>query len=671
MRFICLLWFMIIVFSAITDAQTDNTDSIWNEGINYLQDDDYLQGLEKMNEYLAKVPNSMAALHNRSICLRYMGDLEGSCADILKLQSLDPIRKLKISDFLCKEENKVKWLKKQYYHNTKIYPELGYRPKYTLADTIRGALRLERNCYDVYFYDLTVRIIPFHKSIEGSNDIYFKGVKKSKSIQIDLFDNYTVNQVSLDNKDLKYSRVCQALFIELPDSIIPGMNYKLTIKYSGKPPKAPNPPWDGGFVWKRDKSFNRWVGVACEQFGASSWWPNKDHLSDKPDSMGINIEVPEKYSAVSNGRLRNVTTIDNKYKRYEWFVDYPINNYNATFYMGKYSEFTDTLYDCGKKLVMRYHVLPYHYDIAREQFKQAKAVVKFYDKAFGPFPFWNDNYRLVESPYEGMEHQTAIAYGDAFNNGENALVYVNKMFDYIIVHESAHEWWGNSVAAGDMADIWLHEGFATYSEILFLEDTLGYDASIEEMHNHMKLIFNVWPLVQNRDVNENSFASNDVYTKGAALLQCLRATLDNDSLFKKMLYDFHMSYRFKILNSNDFIQFVNNYTGKNFTPLFNKFLYDTRIPILSYSYERVGNDLILKYKWIEVDDGFTMPFSIETVCNGEAIRIVASTKEQEIVLKNTRSFSFFHLIKSAENCPHNGLTYYNTHCENKLNKAIN
>jgi aminopeptidase N len=658
------LTIFVFLFVKLTYSQGVDSDAIWNEGIEFMQNGDYLQGLERMNSYLKEYPYNKSALHNRSICLKYLGDIDGSCNDINTIYKLEKNHKLRIKNVFCNEESKVKWLKKQYYKNTKIYPELGYRPRYTLSDTLRGALRPERNCYDVTFYDLTVRIFPFSKKIRGSNEIYFRGIEKSKTIQVDLFENFTVDEISLWNKPLKYKRVCQALFIELPDSIVPDKNYKLTIKYSGKPMRAADPPWDGGFVWKRDRRMNRWVGVACEQLGASSWWPNKDHLSDKPDSMAINIEVPEKYNAISNRRLRKIIPVDHKYTRYEWFVDYPVNNYNATFYMGKYTEFTDTLVYPDSNLIMRYHVLPYHFDLAKHHFEQAKSIVRFYNKAFGPFPFWKDNYRLVESPYEGMEHQTAIAYGEAFSNEESALAYVNKKFDYIIVHESAHEWWGNAIAAGDMADIWIHEGFATYAEILYIEDTLGYNASIEEMQNHLQFIYNVWPLVQNRDVNENTFASNDVYTKGAALLLCLRATMNNDSMFKQMIYDFNMEYRFKIVNSDDFIQFVNNYTNANYTPLIDKFLYDKRIPVLSYTYTRVGKDLYLRYKWTEVEDGFTMPFSIETINDMEPVRLVATTEEQQVVLKNTVSFNFFHLIKPIQDCPHNGLTYFWTHCRN-------
>lgn len=662
-----LKWIIGLLFSFIClsiSAQDIDYHQIWKEGIIDIQKADYLRGLEKMNKILAAYPNNSGALNNRSICLRNLGDMDGSCADLRKAVSIDKIRKNRQFDYYCNEEYKLDYFKKFYYKNTKIYPEFGYRPKYSLADTLRGALRLERECYDVYFYNLTVRIFPKKKSIKGTNEIWFKGVLKSKVVQVDLFENLTINHIALNNQELKYRREYQAVFIELPNTIVPGKMYKLVIEYSGKPIVAPNPPWDGGFVWSRDKKLNRWAAVACEQLGASSWWPNKDHLTEKPDSMAINIEVPEKYNAISNGTLRRNTRLTDGYSRYEWFVGYPINNYNVTFYMAKYVEFTDTLFYKDKNLIMRYHVLPYHLDKAQVHFKQANDVISFYNEAFGPFPFWNDNFRMVESPYAGMEHQTAIAYGNKFDNNKNSSMYISKKFDYIIVHEAAHEWWGNALTAVDMADIWLHEGFATYSEYLFIEHMLGYEKSIEEVQNRMQLIFNVWPLVQNRNVNENTFASGDVYTKGATLLHCLRAVMDNDSLFMRMIHDFNMEFRYKILTSSDFIQFVTNYTGQDYTPLFNNFLYDVNPPLLLYSYKRKGSDILLKYKWTKVDEGFVMPFSIETTGDKRPLRLIGTTNEQEVVIENASSFSFFNLMKPTANCPHNGLTYYWTHCNN-------
>jgi aminopeptidase N len=633
-------------------------EKIWEEGITFMKKGDYLRGIEKMEQFLEYVPLSQYALYNRGICRLRLGDQRGCCQDIEKAKALGFDKNNKLYGYFCDPEFRLSLMQKQFYKDIKLDEENGLRPVYTRADSLRGALRPERTCFDVFFYNLTVRIDPRKKSIRGKNEIWFKGIHTSRELQLDLFSNFQIIKIEMDGQPLSYRRDHQALFIRVPEEIKPSKDYMITVEYEGKPGIAPNPPWDGGFVWKRDKKLNRWAGVACEQLGASSWWPNKDHLSDRPDSMGINLEVPEKFQAVCNGRLRKIVDAGNKFKRYEWFVNYPINNYNVTFYMGKYIEFTDTIYWKDEKLIARYHVMPYNLDKAKEHFKQVREVINFYNNAFGPFPFWEDNFRMVESPYEGMEHQTAIAYGAAYDNKKNSITYVSKEFDYIIVHEAAHEWWGNSVTAADMADIWLHEGFATYAEYLFIEHMLGYEASMEEVNNHYSYIFNIWPLVQNRNVNEDAFASNDVYTKGATLLHCLRSTLDNDSLFRNMLHDFQMTYRDSVIDSDCFIDYVNLYTQKDFSSLFSKFLYNTDLPVLQYTYEHQGTDLLLRYKWIEVVPDFIMPFAVKPIDADEGLRFVATTQEQETVIKDAESFYFYQPGQSPAGCPHNGLTYY-------------
>jgi aminopeptidase N len=641
-------------------AQFFTANQIWNEGIGYLQEGDFLRGVEYMNRYLRVNPSDIHAMKNCALGLKLLGDQEAACNKLNEIRLIGGFKNRFIHSRYCENKFWIRKFTRFYYPHQEIYPELGLRPLYTRADTLRGSLRPERTCFDVLFYDLTVRIIPENKSIEGSNIIWFRGVHESDEIQIDLFEQYAIQAITLDSENLTYTREYNAIFIHLPERIIPGKEYILTIEYSGKPGIAENPPWLGGFVWSHDKRLNRWVGVVCEYLGASSWWPNKDHLSDRPDSMEIHIEVPDRYNAVSNGQLRSVTKLADKYLSYDWFVSYPINNYNVTFYMGKYEEIFDTMYYNQDTLLARYHVMPYNRERAQQHFKQAREVVNFYNQAFGPFPFWKDNFRMVEAPFEGMEHQTAIAYGHDYNNSKNSLTYLNRNYDYIIVHETAHEWWGNSVTASDMADIWLHEGFATYAEILFLEHEEGYDQAVNELHNRMKYIYNIWPLVQNRGVNENAFVSDDVYTKGAVILHCLRATINDDSLFMAMLHDFNLAYRDSTIDSDAFVHYVNEYTGRNFVPFFNKFLYETELPTLYYTYKRKPEGILLRYKWKQVDEGFEMPFSIRMFPGGESYRLEARTDMQEILIPDAESFIFYNYAVSPEKCPKNGLTYFRT-----------
>ena len=378
--------------------------------------------------------------------------------------------------------------------------------------------------------------------------------------------------------------------------------------------------------------------------------------------MSINIEVPEKYMAISNGILRNTQSVDKSFKRYEWFVSYPINNYNVTFYMGKYARFYDTLLLDKDTLLMKYYVLPVNLEKAKEHFRQASQIVRFYSNTFGEYPFMRDGFGLVESPYSGMEHQTAIAYGNAYSNVKG-YSYRNRQYDYIIVHEAAHEWWGNSMSAGDMCDAWIHEAFATYSEILFIENVFGRTEYLYELYTKTNYIYNFWPMVQNRNVNENSFASNDIYNKGATMLHCLRCTLNNDSLFFTMLKDLCMHFKYKIVCSDDITEFVNRYTNDDYTAFFKKYLYDTRLPVLEYSFKNDTSDLMLTYKWTEVENGFKMPFCIQTD-NKKSVRLEGTTEKQEIRLEDTSWFNFFNQWKGYDGAERNSFTYFRTRCRN-------
>lgn len=652
-----IIQFVFILFTGLC-LQAQSPDSLWQRSLNRFEQQDFHGVIADMDSLLLLAPQFSNALYNRGVAKIRLGDIENACVDLQLARSLGIEENRLFIEYMCTPEYTRDMLLKQYYKKEKVYPELGYRPRYTRSDTLRGALRPERNCFDVFFYDLQVKIIPRTKRIVAGNTIYFHVVQPTRKIQIDLFDNFKITEIRWNGKSLTWLRENNAVFIDFPQELHSGENHSIAISYRGKPNVAPNPPWDGGFVWKRDKNNEYWLGVACEHLGASSWWPNKDHLTDKPDSVRISLEVPKGYQAVSNGDLVNVEDAGKKYDLFTWFVDYPINNYNVTFYVGKYTSFKDTLIQGGDTLSLDYNVLSYNLDTAKRHFKQTLDVLSFYNEAFGYYPFAKDGFGLVESPYEGMEHQSAIAYGNGYqkNNGQD---YRNDVYDFIIVHEAAHEWWGNSVTAEDMADIWIHEGFATYAEYMFLERKFGKDESLHELADKSRYIFNVWPLVQNRDVNENTFASNDVYHKGAMLLHCLRCTINNDSLFFNLIRDFCVSNRYKTVNSNDFITFVNQYTSLDYSAFFKKYLYDTELPVLEYTFADNRGDLVLKYRWTGVGEGFIMPFGIETN-NKESLRFVADTSWKETTLPRTAWFNFNNLWKGYERCADNSFTYYRT-----------
>lgn len=655
MRIISLLVLSLISGQLIGSLPVD---TLWARSVRAFEQSNFHGTVAYLDTLLRLYPVIGDAYYNRGISKINLGNIEGACADLQLAKELGVNMNSGFVNFTCNQEFIRDLLLKQFYKNVKVYPETGWRPRYTRADTLRGALRPERTCFDVYFYDLKLRIIPFRKSIRASNSIYFKMAHASGRIQIDLFDNLKISGITWNGRNLKWTREYNAVFIDFPEELNTGELHRIDISYHGKPLDAPNPPWDGGFVWGKDRNRNYWLGVACEQLGASSWWPTKDHLSDKPDSMQITIEIPSEYQAVSNGDLRKTEKLSDKYTAFSWFVEYPINNYNVTFYVGKYVSFSDTLIQNSDTLRLDYNVLDYNLETAKKHFEQSKEVLEYYNRAFGFFPFPRDGFGLVESPYEGMEHQTAIAYGHGYGN--NTLQdYRNRQYDYIIVHEAAHEWWGNSVTAADMADVWIHEGFATYAELMFLEDRLGKDDYYYELTEKSRYIFNVWPVVQNRDVNEDAFASNDVYNKGAMLLHCLRCNINNDSVFFGLIHDFCVSYKYKTVSSDDFINFTNSYTGNNYTPFFRKFLLDTEIPVLEYDFRKEGSDIVLKYRWAGTEEGFFMPFGIQTD-SGEGIRLEANTSWNETVLKNTEWFNFYNIWKGYQGCADNSYTYYHT-----------
>lgn len=655
-----LVIFLFIVWSWAT-LSAQNPSALWEKSLECFDKEDYFNAIHNLNLFLDLYPKNKNAISNRGLARMRMGDLEGACADFKLAASLGYKKKKNLSKYLCDPNFRLKFIKKQFYKKEELYPQFGNRPRYTMKDTLRGALRFERECYDVSYYDLSVRIIPNKKRLQGSNEIFFLVLEESNRIQIDLFANMRIDSILHKGRRLAYERVYDAVFVQFPDPLAKGGVESIEVHYSGKPRKAVDPPWNGGLVWGKDQSGNHFVGVACEQLGASVWWPTKDHLYDRVDSMSIHIEVPIGYFAVSNGVLEAREVMADNYERFSWQVSYPINNYNASFYMGKYVHFQDSVLLSEGTLKLDYYVLPKNLAKAEVHFEQTKPVLEYYDSAFGAYPFMEDGFKLVESPYEGMEHQTAIAYGSSFSNAKNSEEYLNKQFDYIIVHEAAHEWWGNAVTIADMADAWIHEGFATYSEYLFLEDTLGYQAAIEEAHHHFLYIMNIWPLVQNRDVNEDSFAGGDIYLKGAAVLQGLRSSMNNDSLFFTMLKDFNMQNRENPLNSEAFVEHVNRYTSDDYRPFFNKYLHDTDLPVLQYSYEKTDRGILLKYKWGGVEAGFKMPFAIRLDEN-ESLRIEADTEFQETLLKDAGTFLFYNMSTDLQGIPHNALTYHHTRC---------
>ena len=488
-------------------------------------------------------------------------------------------------------------------------------PVFTRADTLRGMLSGPRACYDVRWYHLDVRIDPANRTVAGSTTIRFTALGDCSRMQVDLSDTMNVESIILDDGGpLSFTRESGAMFITVPDPLAAGSTHRLIVRYAGSPRVAANPPWDGGFIWTKDDAGNPWVAVACEGKGASLWWPNKDHPSDEPDSMLISITVPSGLQDVSNGRLRKVTELPDGWSRYDWGVTYPINNYNVTVNIGRFARFGETSVS-GDTLTLDYYVLPSHLDKARKQFTQVIPMLACFEKYFGKYPFARDGYKLVESPYLGMEHQGAIAYGNKFrqgNSGWSSSKYGIK-FDYIIIHESAHEWWGNSVTASDMADLWIHEAFATYAEALYVGCMEGEAAMLAYVNSLRQQVGNRAPILGAPNVNNEG--SGDMYAKGALMLHTLRGVLDDDSLWYALIRGIAGEFRCRTVTTEDVIAYVNKTTGTDYTSFFEQYLRHPALPRLEVRLATRGDSTSARYRWRADVPAFHMRVKVTTAAD--------------------------------------------------------
>lgn len=511
---------------------------------------------------------------------------------------------------------------------------------YAQADTLRGMLSPLRTCYNVLVYDLDVKVDINEKYISGSNTIKFIAESDFQQLQIDLFENMQIQLVEFETTSLKYTRKYNAVFINFPRMIKKGETTSLKIYYHGKPQPAIHPPWDGGFSWETDAEGNPWVGVSCQQLGASCWWPCKDHQSDEPDEMFICISVPSSLMAVSNGRLTKKTELQDGYTKYDWHVSYPINNYDVTLNIAKYKQFSDLYINTTFKdsLTLDYFVLPSNYEKAQQHFKQVKPMLDCYYKLMGEYPFIKDGYKLVETPYLGMEHQSCIAYGNNYKSGYRGkdLSGAGFDFDYIIVHESAHEWWGNAITTNDIADMWIHEGFATYSEALYVECLYGHDAYLKYINSEKKSVKNKEPIIGKYNVNKPG--SRDMYPKGALLLHTIRSIINNDSLFFYILEGLQMEYKYKTVNSSDVEKYISEKSGIDLSQVFEVYLREKTIPELEYIIEKNENELKVSYRYAS-DTPFTMPVKVTLKKEGYAF-IYPTNKWQSIIIDNMKEEDF-------------------------------
>jgi aminopeptidase N len=493
----------------------------------------------------------------------------------------------------------------------------------TRENLLLGKLSPERACYDVRHYALEARIDPERKFIKGKNTILFSVLEDFEKLQIDLHPSLKVTAITQGKNKLTFTRQERAVFVKFPKKQKKGTTQAIAVSYEGNPITAKNAPWDGGFVWKKSASGNHWVGVACQGIGASIWYPNKDHWSDKPDSVSVALEVPNPLVAVSNGNLYSTQKLKDNFTRYTWKTSYPINNYNVTLNIGDYQHFTDEyVAQDGQKLALDYYVLTENLEKAKKQFQQVKPMLACYEKLFGKYPFWNDGYALVETPYLGMEHQGAIAYGNQYNNGylggDLTGTGIGKLFDFIIIHETGHEYWGNSVSADDRADMWIHEAFCTYGEALYVECLYGKEKAFTYANGWKNIVYNDKPIVAKRGENEEG-SSVDMYSKGALMLHTLRNVVNDDALWLQVIKDFSLDFRGKITNTEAVIDYFNQKTKKTLTSIFRQYLYYTTIPTFEYKIA----DGKFQYRFVAQEQNFQMPIVVEF--GSTSVRLNAST----------------------------------------------
>ncbi len=515
-----------------------------------------------------------------------------------------------------------------------LLAQIAFSQNFTKRDSLQGGLPFERTCFDVLHYGLDIKVNVEKKTVEGVSHIAFKVVEPTKRIQLDLFDNLNVDKLllrkgtypfHLEEKEdepiiLHYTREYDAVFIEFPEELQKNTEYQLAFYYYGQPLAAKNAPWDGGFVWKKDRNGKPFVGVAVQGTGASLWYPCKDSQSDEPDRGAvIAITVPDNLVAVSNGRLLAEKKRE-KETQWIWEVKNPINNYNITLNIGDYVHFSDKLND----LDIDYYVLRENEQKARKHFEEdVKPMLECFQQKFGAYSFKEDGYKLVETPYLGMEHQSAVAYGNRYTKGylgnDLSSSGVGMLFDFIIVHESGHEWFGNSITSKDIADMWIHEAFTTYSEAVFVECRYGYDKAMAYINGQRQHVDNKKPIIGYFGVNFKP-KSTDMYYKGALMLNTMRHIVNNDKKWWKLLLDYSNQYKHKIIEAKDVYEFFSQKSKINLTPVFEQYLKYSGLPELKIELTENG----FNYYWKADVEGFEMPVDVQL--NGKEVRLYPTTK---------------------------------------------
>ncbi len=492
---------------------------------------------------------------------------------------------------------------------------------FTRQDTLRGSITPERIWWDLKYYHLDIQVFPETKSIKGKNTVEYTVLKPYQVLQIDLQPPLKITKVTQNNKELKVVSEVNAHFIQLEEKQQVGDVNAIIVYYEGKPQEAKRAPWDGGFSWKKDKNNNHFIATSCQGLGASVWWPNKDHMYDEVENMDISVRVPSNLMDVSNGRLKKIEKHNDNTTTYHWTVKNPINNYGVNVNIGDYVLFSEKYNGEDGVLDMNYYVLKDNLEKAKKQFKDAPKMMKAFEHWFGKYPFYEDGFKLVEVPYLGMEHQSSVTYGNKYANG-----YLGRdlsgtgwglKFDFIIIHESGHEWFANNITYKDMADMWIHESFTNYSESLFLDYYYGKKAASEYVVGLRRSIGNKSPIIGKYDVNNSG--SGDMYNKGGNLLHTIRQLIDNDEKWRQILRGLNKDFYHQTVTTKQIEDYLSEKSSINLSKVFDQYLRDYRIPEFTFTIK--GGEF--KYKWNNTIDAFDMPLKV--FINGKAKNLQPTT----------------------------------------------
>ncbi|WP_143156015.1 M1 family metallopeptidase [Cyclobacterium lianum] len=508
---------------------------------------------------------------------------------------------------------------------------------YSRQDSLRGSITPEREWWDLTFYHLDIEVNPKRKTISGKNTVHYKVIGQGQTLQIDLQEPMEIIAFRQGGKELSHEREGNAYFVNLDAPQQTGTMQRLEIAFEGEPRVSYNPPWSGGLTWEKDQKGKPFIANANQGDGASLWWPCKDHMYDEPDSMLISVKVPDPLMNVSNGRLREIEKHDDGKTTYHWFVGSPIANYGVNISIADYAHFSEEYLGENGILTLDYYVLKENLAKAKVQFRDVPRLMRAFEYWFGPYPFYKDGFKLIEVPYLGMEHQSAVTYGNGYQQGYKGKDFSETgwgmTFDYIIIHEAAHEWFANNITYRDIADMWIHESFTTYAESLFLDYHYGVNAGNAYLQGARQVIKNDIPIIGDYGVNQRG--SGDMYFKGANILHTLRQWIADDDKWRKILRKMNETFYHKTVTSQEIESFLIQETGLPLRSFFDQYLRTAEVPIFEYYWK--GKQLY--YRWQAAAEGFSMPLKVIQQDKTHLLDPTAEWKSTDILIPNEPIFA--------------------------------